>query len=230
MSTHPLFAGFEKSELVRVGAALGFELRVMTSQQPFFPITAEIAESIRTRLGGSYEGFYRVARWKAPGVYCVAYAKPLTAVAMACYLAGLGRVAQQTHKSRAVFFRYSHAASDGLKGWTEDRLSAQARGASDALQHGLHTLSTHAVAPPLASAFYSGASVLEDLRLSAYSAVGDDARDWPVVLPDQSQQFSEAHALLVDGFAWHTENIPDFSVSCGPVIEHEVRPSESAFG
>lgn len=230
MSGHPLFSGFAKSELVEKGAALGFDLRVITSQEPFFPMNTKASELIRKRLGGSSEGFYRVARWEAPGVYCVAMAKPLTAFAMACYLAGLGQVAQQSHQSRAVYYRYSHAASEGLKGWAHERAGAGASGNTDALRHGLKTYKTHIVAPPLASAIYTGASVLEDLRVSAYAAVGAEARDWPRVSPDHAQQFAEAHALLVDGFAWHTENVPDFSVGCGSIFEHSVEPTESALG
>jgi len=222
VKTHPLFAGFATSELVEKGAALGFDLRVIVSQEPFFPMSVRAAEFIRERLGGVSDGFYRVARWEAPGVYCVAMAKPLTAFAHACYLVGLGQVAQDSHQTRSVYYRYSHSASEGLKGWASDRASAFEAGCKDALRQGASVVRTHPVAPPLASAIYSGASVLEDLRLSAYAAVGDESRNWPSVVPDQAQQFSEAHALLVDGFAWHTENIPDFSVCCGSVFDHAV--------
>lgn len=66
-----------------------------------------------------------------------------------------------------------------------------------------------------ASDFYSGASVLQDLETGAYIASGDTLEGWPQVTPDQSALFVEAFALLVDGFASHTDNeLPRRRLEC----------------
>lgn len=68
----------------------------------------------------------------------------------------------------------------------------------------------------LASDFYSGASVLQDLEAGAYIAAGDRLEGWPRVTPDQSALFVDAFALLVDGFALHTNNEPGrHRLECG---------------
>ena len=59
-----------------------------------------------------------------------------------------------------------------------------------------------------ASDFYTGASVLGDLEAAAYAAGGEALAGWPKLTPDASQAFAEAFALLVDGFAVQTGNIP----------------------
>ena len=59
-----------------------------------------------------------------------------------------------------------------------------------------------------ASDFYTGASVLGDLEAAAYAAGGEALAGWPKVTPDASQVFAEAFALLVDGFAVQTGNVP----------------------
>jgi hypothetical protein len=224
---HPLFNGFVNSCIVKAGSALGFDVCVVSSLEPLYPLTDQSRLCIRKSLDlhGGPAGFYRVAQFKAPGLYCAAYAKPLTALAMTCYLAGLGEVAQKQHQAKPARYRYSHADSGGLKGWSERRSLVAEQGERDARDHGQATYKTHEVATPLVSWLYSGASVLEDVRLAAYAAVGDEADELFQLDTEQLGLFVEAQALLLDGFAWHTDSTPSFTVIQGRAHDHHVSPS-----
>lgn len=59
---------------------------------------------------------------------------------------------------------------------------------------------------------YPGALLLDDLAAAAHSQAGERAAGWPKVNPDQVQQFSQALALLLDGWAEVTGNRPRFEV------------------
>ena len=205
MKMHPLFAGFTHAQLETAAHALGFEFR-------------------RYQVGDSnadqrkQDGFLCMGNWEWERVRYVGFVRPLTAFAMACWFAGLGQNEQSAHLKRPE--RYSYRLnSERWQGHFGSREAAKEVGRTDAVQRGCEVFKTAGQRPPLASSIYTGASVLEDLRVSAYAAFGDDASDWPCLLPDQSGLFCEAFALLVDGFAQHTHSHPTFS-AMGKVVEH----------
>lgn len=155
MTMHPLFAGFEGASLYAVGQALGFAVHA-ESGLGALPPQLPAGHRERQLPGADLHGFHYAGGWEAPAAHCLLFVKPLTALASACWLVGLG-----------------------------DRL--QGVRASD---------------------FYTGASVLGDLEAAAYAAGGEELAGWPRVTPDASQAFAEAFALLVDGFAVQTGNVP----------------------
>lgn len=56
------------------------------------------------------------------------------------------------------------------------------------------------------SYFHTGADVLADVEVAVYAASGAAAPVWPRLDPDDAQLFSEAFALLLDGFLVHSGN------------------------
>lgn len=224
MSNHPLFEGFNHSDLVRIGSKLGFRICVVSSLKAIYPLTPESAELLRSRLeqNGGPVGFYRVACWQEPGLYLAAFAMPLTANAMACYLVGLGTVARKAHALQSPRYRYSHAAHEQPKGWADDPHKAAEFGERDALEHGQAEYKTHRVITPLPSWLHSGADVLEDLRLAAYQCAGDESGDWPRLTTDQTGVFADSQALLVDGFASFSGNTPEFVIVDGPPTNYQI--------
>lgn len=165
MTMHPLFAGFEGASLYAVGQALGFAVHA-ESGCGALPDQLSAEHRRRQLPGADLAGFHYAGGWSAPSVHCLLFVKPLTVLASACWLAGLGH---------------------GFKG-------------------------------PRASDFYSGASVLGDLEAAAYAADCEQLSGWPRVTADDSQLFAEAFALLVDGFAVHTRNIPPALSSSAPSL------------
>lgn len=82
--------------------------------------------------------------------------------------------------------------------------------AADPLSNGERCLS---VGPSsLAGDVYPGALLLDDLAAAAHSQAGARAEGWPRVNHEQVQQFSQALALLLDGWAEVTGNRPRFEV------------------
>lgn len=155
MTIHPLFAGFKGEDLYAVAAALGFVAHVDTCLGPL-PAVLPTAHAARLLLGGDLAGFYFAGGWGAPGVHCLFFVKPLTALASTCWLAGLGT---------------------RVEGWNPSYL-------------------------------HSGVTVLADLQAAGYAAFGDQLGDWPRVVPDDAEKFAEAYALVLDGFAVLTNNVP----------------------
>jgi len=205
MKMHPLFAGFTHAQLETAAHALGFEFRRLRAGD-------------RASEQSKRSGFLCMGVWNEEGEGYAGYVRPLTAFAMACWLAGLGQNEQSAHLKRPE--RYSYRLnSERWQGQFGSREAAKEVGRTDAVQRGREAFKTAGQRPPLASSIYTGASVLEDLRVSAYAAFGDDASDWPRLRPDQSGLFCEAFALLVDGFAKHTDTAPTFA-ALGKVVEH----------
>jgi len=86
---HPLFAGFKGCDTHAVATALGFVAQV---EVEFGPLSEALPTSLAARLqqAGDLLGFHYAGGWEAPGVHCRLFVKPLTALASACWLAGLG--------------------------------------------------------------------------------------------------------------------------------------------
>lgn len=91
MTIHPLFAGFVGQEMTAVGAALGFDLRVVTTREPLLPLTDEGRELVECRLAsaGGLAVFSVAGSWQSPGVFCTLFARPLTPLSLAWWLTGL---------------------------------------------------------------------------------------------------------------------------------------------
>ena len=91
MKIHPLFAGFVGQDTAAVGAALGFDVRLVTTRQSLLPLNAEGLELIEARFAdvGGAEGYSLAGSWQAPGVHCLMFAKPLTPMALVWWLVGL---------------------------------------------------------------------------------------------------------------------------------------------
>lgn len=88
MSIHPLFAGFKGHSPHAVGAALGFAIHVETALGPL-PVGLPVEHADRLAFGGDLSGFQWAGGWEAPGVHCLMFAKPLTAMAAAWWQVGL---------------------------------------------------------------------------------------------------------------------------------------------
>lgn len=205
MKMHPLFAGFTHAQLETVAQGLGFEFRCM-------PVRRAVVDQRPN------DGFRCIGEWKHEGELYVGFVRPLTAFAMACWFAGLGQNEQSAHRVRPDRYSY-RLGSERWHGQFGSREAAMEVGRADASRLGCVVFKTASQRPPLASSIYTGASVLEDLRVSAYAAFGDESHDWPCLLPDQSGLFCEAFSLLVDGFARHTHRTPTFA-ALGKVVEH----------
>lgn len=91
MKIHPLFAGFVGQEMTAVGAALGFDLRVVTTRAPLLPLASEGRELVDGRFAdaGGLAAFSVAGSWHAPGVFCTLFARPLTPLALVWWLVGL---------------------------------------------------------------------------------------------------------------------------------------------
>jgi hypothetical protein len=91
MKIHPLFAGFVGQDTAAVGAALGFDVRLVTTRASLLPLDAAALELIEARFAdvGGAEGYSLAGSWQAPGVHCLMFAKPLTPMALAWWLVGL---------------------------------------------------------------------------------------------------------------------------------------------
>lgn len=87
MRIHPLFAGFKGVSPHALGAALGFAIHV---ESALGELPEQLAAKQRARLqeGGDLLGFAFAGGWQAPGVHCLMFAKPLTALAAAWWKAG----------------------------------------------------------------------------------------------------------------------------------------------
>ncbi|MBP5971047.1 hypothetical protein [Pseudomonas iridis] len=90
MTLHPLFAGFTDISPYALGDALGFAVHVDAARGPL-PSELPPEHAKRLQVGGELAGFHCAGGWEAPGVaHCLMFVKPLTALASACWLAGLG--------------------------------------------------------------------------------------------------------------------------------------------
>ena len=90
MTLHPLFAGFKDVSPYALGAALGFAVHVTSARGPL-PVELPPEYVGHLQAGGELAGFQWAGGWEAPGVvHCLMFVKPLTALASACWLAGLG--------------------------------------------------------------------------------------------------------------------------------------------
>ena len=205
MKMHPLFAGFTHGQLEAVTHALGFEFRRFQAGD-------------RDADQRKQDGFLCMGNWEWERVRYVGFVRPLTAFAMACWFAGLGQREQEAHRVRPDRYSY-RLGSERWQGQFGSREAAMEVGRADTSRLGCVVFKTASQRPPLASSIYTGASVLEDLRVSAYAAFGEESHDWPCLLPDQPGLFCEAFSLLVDGFARHTHRTPTFA-ALGKVVEH----------
>lgn len=90
MTLHPLFAGFTDISPYALGAALGFAVHVEVARGSL-PSVLPTETAERLQAGGDLGGFYWAGGWEAPGrTHLLMFVKPLTALASACWLAGLG--------------------------------------------------------------------------------------------------------------------------------------------
>lgn len=89
MKLHPLFAGFEGCSVHGVATALGFAVQAEWVSGAL-PAVLPAQYTARLQDGGDLAGYLFAGGWAASGAFCLLFAKPLTAMAAALWLAGKG--------------------------------------------------------------------------------------------------------------------------------------------
>lgn len=220
---NPLFARAQsQSERQWLAAALGFEYLCVWGQAEIGSQQDLDAWEPNIPAGFLLAGKY-VPTWPE-GAQVMPYAfvvSPCTPLAASLWLLSLGW--QEQAAPLAPVFAHD-TAEGGLEGWHETRALAADAGWIAAVASKREQFKTVRLVRPLASALFSGDDVLGELSLAAMTRVGERPEEWPSYSDVQRDQFVDAFALLLDGWAAATGNRPGFGIEPGDERTHSAAP------
>lgn len=218
---HPLFAGMMPSLIdwpcastfQRLAQGLGF---LSVCERIPHGLDA-FPEAVQRHID---DGYRLAARWTTIGGDVLLYIKPTTAFAQVIWLAGLGVIEQAEPREASWAQNATHA--DTFCGWHETREKAVAEGQEAALQSGRRQFETRLYTLPLASQFVTAEDVLQQMYDRAQDEAGEAADGFPHYGKAEEALLEQGLALLVDGWAVATRNVPNFSGSSEQAQTHDV--------